>query len=114
MSPSRPIPVDEDLGRWRSQYPDVTPIADLEPRQRQTIVGVVSRMLVAPGESVTLRVADGSGEALAVWTGRSRLPGVMLGSAVRLTATVAVDHSGTWVLRNPAWTRMAEPFLWPT
>lgn len=76
-------------------------------------MGVVTRILVKPGASLTLRLSDGTGEVEAVWSGRSRLRGVTLGSALLLSATVAEGADGRRRLRNPAWTPVAEPFSFP-
>lgn len=110
MRTTRSTDVDEDLRRWRSEFPEATPIADLRPREPATIVGVVQRIRVVPGGSLTLRLSDGTGELEAVWAARGRLRGVTLGSALRLSATVGETTSGTRILRNPAWSLVAEPF----
>jgi hypothetical protein len=113
MRAPRPINLDADLRRWRTQFPDATPIRDLRAREDQTVVGVVTRIRVTPGKSLTLRLSDGTGEIEATWSGRGSLRGITLGSALRLTATVGKGPSGTKVLRNPAWSPIAEPFSFP-
>lgn len=110
MPSRRPTRLDEDLRQWRSEFPEATPIADLRLREPATIVGVVTRIRVVPGGSLTLRLTDGTGDIEAVWAARGHLRGVTLGTALRLSATVAETGSGLRLLRNPAWSLVAEPF----
>ncbi|MDO5721232.1 MAG: hypothetical protein Q4P06_01645 [Actinomycetaceae bacterium] len=49
---------------------------------------------------LTVYVHDGTGTAVAVWMGRSELPGVRVGDRIHLEATVSV-RSGQPVLLNP-------------
>ena len=109
MRPTTPVAIDEDLRRWRARFPDATPIAELVPRQPQTIVGVASRIRIVPGRSLTLRLRDGTGEVSVSWQGRSSLPGLALGMALRCTAAVATEADGGLVLRNPAWSPVTDP-----
>ena len=109
MRPTTPVAIDEDLRRWRTHFPDATPIGELAERQSQTVVGVVSRLRIVPGRSLTVRLRDGTGEVDVTWQGRSSLPGLGLGMALRCTAAVAADPGGGLVLRNPAWSSIADP-----
>lgn len=109
----RPASLDADLRRWREQFAEATPIAELRPRRNATVVGVVMRIRVVPGRSLTLRLSDGTGELESVWSARNALAGITLGSGLRLSATVARDQDGQWRMRNPAWTPVAEPFSFP-
>lgn len=113
MRPPRPISLDADLRRWREQFSSATPIDELRPRQHQQLVGVVERILLTPGASLKMRLSDGTGSVEAVWSQRAELPGVTLGSALLLSATVAEGPNRRPLLRNPAWTPVAEPFSFP-
>lgn len=101
---------DQDLRRWQRTFDAVVPIADARPRHENTVVGVVQRIRVDPGHSVAVTVEDGSGDLEAAWFGRSSLRGVVLGSALRLTGTVAEDPDGRLRMLNPAWVPIAEPY----
>lgn len=101
---------DADLRRWRSAFPDATPIADLVPRERGTCVGVVHAIRLVPGRSLEVTITDGSGRLTGLWPGRSRLPGVELGGAVRLTGTVGRRLEGALVMRSPEWVVIPEPY----
>lgn len=100
----------EDLRRWSRQFPDTVPIAEVTPRQRATVVGVVQKMRILPGKALETTVEDGTGRLTAEWVGRSQLPGVGLGTALRLSGTVALDTDGRRRMRNPDYQSVAEPY----
>ena len=100
---------DADLRVWREQFGDATPISDLRPRQRETCVGVVEKIRLDPGRQLAVTVEDGSGRLTAVFTGRSNLPGLELGAALRLTGTVGTAGD-TIEMRNPTWAPVTEPY----
>lgn len=101
---------DQDLRRWQATFDDATPVADLVPRQSGTCVGIVKAIRLDPGRRLEVTVQDGSGDLVAAWPHRSVLPGVELGSGLRLTGTVAEDPDGSRRMLNPAWTPVAEPY----
>ena len=101
---------DPDLEVWRAGFEDVTPIAELAARREHTAVGVVDRMRVTPGRALSVRLVDGSGALEVVWTGRQSLPGLTLGTALRVTALVVAERPGHPTMRNPVWAPVAEPF----
>lgn len=85
---------------------DVSRIADTAPRTPVRIVGEVAAMQVVPrAGSPTLEVTvdDGSGRAVAVFSGRKRIAGVEPGRAILLEG-VAGDFRGRLQLLNPAYT----------
>ena len=100
---------NEDLSRWRVQFTDATPIAELRPRHQGTCVGVVHKIRLVPGRSVDVTVEDGSERLTATWTGRASLPGVELGGGLMLTGTVALED-GQRLMRNPEWSLVVEPY----
>lgn len=101
---------DEDLRRWRGQrFPDVAPIADLRARHPATCVGVVQRIRVVPGRSLEVTIEDGTARLTAVFAGRTNLPGLDLGTGMRLSGTVAVDADGQRRILNPSWSFVEEP-----
>ena len=99
-----------DLQLWREQFPDTVAIGDLVPRARQTCVGVVEKIRLDPGRQLEVSVDDGSGMLTAIFTGKSNLPGLELGAALRLTGTVLSNGTGEVQMRNPAWGGVAEPY----
>lgn len=100
----------EDLRTWRAEFPDVEPIAAVTPRRRTVVVGVVIRIRLDPGRSFDVVVEDGTGRLTASFTGRSHVPGVELGSGLRLTGTVAAEQDRTLRMRNPEYALVQEPY----
>lgn len=100
----------EDLRVWRAQYADATPIGELIPRRKATCVGVVHKIRLVPGRSLEVTIDDGSGRLTGVFSGRSNLPGLELGSGLRMTGTVADVGEGCLVIRNPSWASVGEPY----
>lgn len=101
---------DEDLRAWREQFADAVPIAALIARERQTCVGVVEKIRLDPGRQLEVTVEDGSGRLTAVFSGRSNLPGLELGAALRLTGTVMPFNGHGVHMRNPTWAGVTEPY----
>jgi hypothetical protein len=99
-----------DLQRWRAEFPDATPIDSVRVRHRGMIVGVVIRVRLNPGRGIDVTVEDGSGRITAMWTGRTRLPGVRLGAGLRLVGTVAQEPDGSLRMRNPEYDLVADPY----
>ena len=99
-----------DLRRWSRQFTDATPIAEAIPRQQATVVGVVHKIRILPGKALETTVDDGTDRLTAEWVGRSQLPGVELGTALRLQGTVALDQDGRRRMRNPDYQSVAEPY----
>lgn len=100
---------EADLRVWREQFADSVPIDQLRPRQPGTVVGVVEKIRLEPGRQLAVTVSDGHGRLTASFTGRSNLPGLELGAALRMSGTVAQTDQGTQ-MRNPHWALVAEPY----
>jgi hypothetical protein len=85
---------------------DVTRIGDTVPRTKARLVGEVAAMQVKPragSPSLEVTVDDGSGRAVAVFSGRRRIAGIDPGRGILLEG-VARDEGGRLVLLNPAYT----------
>ena len=90
----------------RFQGVEMSPIGEVEERQPARFGGEVrSQQRSAPGSRPSLRVTihDGTGSAVAVFTGRSRIFGIEAGRAV-LFEGVARRERGQLVVFNPAYT----------
>lgn len=81
-------------------------IAELTPRTPVRVGGEITRMRVAPRSGVPafeITVDDGTGTAVAVFTGRRHLAGVEHNRAVVLEGVARVER-GRLMMLNPAYT----------
>lgn len=74
-----------EIREWVASVPDTTRIADIQPRTRVRVAGVVRRITVWPregdeGEYLDALISDGTGEVNAEWFGRRSIPGLSLGT----------------------------------
>lgn len=85
---------------------DVVSIADVQERVPMRFGGEVrSKHRASPEDTSFLRleVSDGTGTAVVLFTGRSRIRGFDLGRAVLFEGVGRLDR-GRFVVRNPAYT----------
>jgi hypothetical protein len=85
---------------------DCTRIAEAEPRTHVVISGEVKGIQVVPRAGspwLEVTVGDGSGKAVAVFTGRKRIGGLEPGRAVLLEGVAGKAH-GRLQLMNPVYT----------
>jgi hypothetical protein len=101
---------DEDLRRWRGQFADAVPLGRLPRRQEATCIGVVHTIRLLPGRGLMVIVEDGTGQLEVLWSGRASLPGLELGSGLRVRGTVGTSPEGLPTMRNPDWTLVTEPY----
>jgi hypothetical protein len=101
--------IRRQLDAWCQLFDGCTRIADLQPREHATALGVIERLRLVPGESIEAVVSDGTGRLRATWTAREALPGLELGRGLRLEGTVCTD-SGTALMRNPTWCLVRDPY----
>lgn len=90
----------------RFQHASCSPIGSAEDRGPVRIRGEVAGLQVVPragAPSLEVTVDDGTGRAVAVFTGRKRVGGLDPGRAVVLDG-VARSERGRMVLLNPAYT----------
>lgn len=97
-----------DRARLQERYQglDVTPIAEAPLRTPVRVGGEVQETRVVPqagSPSLRVTVDDGTGRATAMFSGRSRIPGLGLGKGVLLEG-VARQEGGQLVLLNPSYT----------
>lgn len=102
-------PIEEiDAERLRDRFRDVgaTPIAEAPARRPVVLVGEVQRIQVVPragSSSVEVTIDDGTGRAVAVFTGRTRVHGLDGGRQVVLEGVGRLERNRLVVL-NPAYT----------
>ena len=76
--------------------PDVTPIGSLHQPGRAAVEGrvrVVEIRSVERNSVLACEIADSTGDLTALFYGRSRIPGLMCGSRVRLRGPVGIKHA---------------------
>lgn len=87
----------------------VQTIAETTPRERVALEGRVHSIAVAGhdlGRTVTLNLNDGTGTMLVLFTGRSHVAGVDLGTRIHVDGRV-LTVDGRPALMNPAITVLA-------
>jgi hypothetical protein len=85
--------------------PDVTPIGSLHQPGKATVEGrvrVVEIRAVERNSVLACEISDSTGDLTALFYGRSRIPGLMCGSRVRLRGPVGIK-GGVPVMINPAY-----------
>jgi hypothetical protein len=85
------------------------PISELQCRTSSRVGGEVKRMRVAPRKGIPaleIVLSDGTGDAVAVFTGRRHIAGIEHGRALIIEG-VAHDERGQRVMLNPAYTLMS-------
>jgi hypothetical protein len=84
----------------------LTPIHEIELRRPIRLGGEVQQLRLAPragSPSLEVIISDGSGEAIAVFTGRRAIAGIEHGRGIVLEG-VAFEERGRIVVFNPAYT----------
>ena len=92
--------------RQRYEMPGITHISELPLRRPAKVAGEIKRMRTVPRSgvpSLEIVVSDGTGDAVAVFTGRRAMGGLEHGRGV-LIEGVAHDERGRRVILNPAYT----------
>jgi hypothetical protein len=97
-----------DQARLQDRYQGLhlTPLEDAPARRPLRIGGEVQETRVVPragSPSLEVTIADGTGRAVAVFTGRKTIGGLTLGRGVVVEGVGHVDR-GRLVLLNPAYT----------
>jgi hypothetical protein len=85
--------------------PGVRPIGSLHQPGKATVEGrvrVVEIRSVERNSVLACEISDSTGDLTALFYGRSRIPGLMCGSRVRLRGPVGIKH-GAPVMVNPAY-----------
>ena len=98
--------IDNDRLHGRFGSLDVTPVAEMGTRARVRVGGEVKRIRTAPRSGVPtleITVCDGTGDAVAVFTGRRRIVGIETGRALVLEGVPHPDR-GRSIMLNPSYT----------
>jgi len=91
------------VAEWAATVPGAVRIDQAESRSKVRLAGVVNRISVVPGktgDSLEAVITDGTGEIVAMWTGRRAIPGMFLGTPMVLEG-VLVQGTGGRKMVNP-------------
>ena len=102
----------DNLRHWVSTIPGVVPIADLVPRSRSRVAGVVQNIRIDPragSGSIEATIIDGSGEMVVKWLGRNSLSGVRLGIGLVVEGTIGSAPNGDLSVLNPEYELVVGP-----
>lgn len=93
------------LRAFAASRPDVTPIAEVSPRQDATVAGEIQSVRIVPragSPSLEATISDGTGSLVAMWTGRRRIAGVSPGRRLVVTGRGSpTGPGGRLLLFNP-------------
>lgn len=93
----------EEIKAWADSVPDTVRVADCPPRGRVKMAGIVRRITIRPVEgfeALETVLWDGTGEVAALWLGRRKIPGLVLGSRLVVEGVVGQDREGRRIV-NP-------------
>lgn len=101
----------ENLRNWLATVPGATPLAQVEPRNRLKVAGVVQNIRIDPrgGGSVEATIIDGTGTLVVKWLGRHELAGVGLGVGLIVEGTIGKDPDGELIVLNPEYDLVPAP-----
>ena len=96
----------ENTREWCREIEGVDEVTDCEERTRRRVAGVVESIKLIPSQfSNTLEVTlfDGTDRIIGVWLGRKAIPGIDLGTHLKLEGTIGRYDSGPLRIINPAY-----------
>ncbi len=99
---------DVEHERLQSRFAnlDLVPLADMPCRTRVKVVGEIMVERIRPRSGIPayeVVVSDGTGEVVAIFTGRHTVKGMTMGCAVILEGVAHQEH-GRRVMLNPGYT----------
>ncbi len=95
----------EELRAWAATVPGTVRIGDAPHRERVRLAGMVRRITVRPVEgfeALEAVLSDGTGEVSARWLGRRTIPGLVLGSRLRVEGVLGREQ-GVLKIVNPTY-----------
>ena len=102
----------ENLRKWARGVPDATAIADLEPRKRARVAGVIQNVRIDPREghgSIEATIIDGTGQMVVRWLGRPSKSGIRLGNGLVVAGTIGRTPEGEFIVLNPEYELVVGP-----
>jgi hypothetical protein len=98
--------IEQERLQGRVAELDLPPLAEMPCRRRVQVAGEITVERIRPRSGIPsyeVVVSDGTGEVVAVFTGRHTVKGMTTGSAVILDGVAHQEH-GRRVMLNPAYT----------
>jgi hypothetical protein len=102
----------ENLRTWASTVPGATAIANVQPRQRAKVAGVIQNIRIDPREgsgSIEATIIDGTGELIAKWLGRQSMSGIQLGMGLVIEGVIGSSSDALAMILNPEYTLVPGP-----
>ena len=103
----------ENLRRWAATVVGVTRIADLEPRRRCRVAGVIQNIRIDPrpgSGSIEATIIDGTGhQMVARWLGRHTISGIRLGMGLIIEGIPGEQSGGELMVLNPEYELVPGP-----
>jgi hypothetical protein len=94
----------ENCRQWVARIPNTIRIAEVRPRERSRVAGIIQNIRIDPREgsgSVEATITDGTGHMVAKWLGRATLSGIKPGAGLVMEGTVGTRSDGEMVVLNP-------------
>lgn len=103
----------ENLRKWQASIAACRPIGKVQPRDRARVAGVIQNIRIDPreGSSIEATIIDGTGQMVAKWLGRDRMPGIGLGMGLIMEGTLGVGTDGELTMLNPEYDLVTDPEL---
>jgi hypothetical protein len=102
----------EHLKVWADTFEGTQRIAEVTPRTRCRVAGVITNIRIDPrqgGGTIEATITDGTGRMVARWLGRSSMKGIRLGAGLLLQGTSSVPEAGEMILLNPEYELIPGP-----
>ena len=102
----------EDLRRWAEDIPGTSRLADVSPRQRARVAGVVTKLRIDPpsaGHTLEATISDGTGRLKLRWLGRETIAGLVPGKGVVAEGVVADFGERELLMLDPAYELVPSP-----
>jgi hypothetical protein len=102
----------ENLRAWASTIPRATPVAQVQPRQRAKVAGVIQNIRIDPREgsgAIEATIIDGTGELIAKWLGRQSMSGIQLGMGLVIEGVIGMNSDAVPMILNPEYTLVPGP-----
>lgn len=102
----------ENLRAWMSTIEEAVPIAEIKPRERRVVAGVIRSIRIDPREGrgcIEATIIDGTGQMVAKWLGRPSLSGIALGMGLVMEGIAGEDQQGNLMILNPEYRLVPGP-----